>query len=222
MPRGQFNVRTIYTRIYIPRPGYACWDTGRAAYIPGKSTSSISMDREFYYGRYGRCLVCIDYRMHAHCENRRRYPECWNESHMCVRSGWCCARRCNTREISTRRFLSRICSVRVRLSRSVIHDRFDRRQAAESRRRNNRVCRFFDLFEIESIARWPREKCIYTAIEFHRVDCTIDTAHSLPFRWAAGRFRKMHALRAKTDIIKMQQKFKRVEFHRIPIVTYIS
>lgn len=132
------------------------------------------------------CLVCIDYRMHTHCENRRRYPECWNESRMCDSA----IVRLACVYVHIRRFLSRIHSVYAYVypdpSSTIVSPSKQRNLDAEI----IGSAAFSDLFEIESIARCPREKCIYTVIEFHRVDCTIDTVHSLSFRWAAGRFQR--------------------------------
>lgn len=162
---------------------------------------------EFYYGTDDTgCLVCIDYRMHR-CALRESAPIPRVLKRIaCMRSGRymrarraclaCNAYACKRICAHTCRFLSRI--QRTRAFIEIRHRRSFRRQAAESRRRNNRVRRFFDLLEIESIARWSSEKCIYTAIEFHRVDCTTSTSRTHShFDERLGAFRKMRVTRTK-------------------------
>lgn len=164
----------------------------RYIHIPAKSTSSISTGRVLLRTDDTGCLVCIDYRMHQ-CALRESAPIPRVLKRIaCMRSAYTYTRaslgRVYAYAIHVYRFLSRI--QRTCTFIEIRHRRSFRRQAAKSRRRNNRVRRFFDLLEIESIARWSSEKCIYTAIEFHRVDCTIDIAHSLSFRRTARSFQK--------------------------------
>ena len=80
-------------------------------------------------------------------------------------------------------------NVHVHLSRSVIDDRF------AVNRRNLDVeiigSAAFSICSKLSRSRDGSPKNASTAIEFHRVDCTIDIAHSLSFDERLGAFRKI-------------------------------
>lgn len=123
MPRGQFNVCAIHTRTHLAR--YACSDTRREG-IHSCEIHVIDIDGQSFTTDDTGCLVCIDYRMHQ-CALRESAPIPRVLKRIaCMRSAYVRARRSYThmRAIRVHRDFCQGYNVHVRLSRSVIDDRF--------------------------------------------------------------------------------------------------
>lgn len=209
MPRRQFNVRAIYTRVCTPRPRHAL-RYRKSGIHSWEITPSISMDREFYYGRYGRCLVCIDYRMHAYCENRR-YPGVLKRvAHVCEgRMMLGVTTRARSLHVDFCQGYVAYAYVYPDPSSAIVSIAVKQRNLGAEI-----IGSAFSICSKLNRLRDGRAKNASTRLSSSIEWIAWSTSRTRSrFDERVGVFGKMRVLRAKTGIIKMQQKFKRVEFH---------